>query len=249
MRPLVTVYITNNNYGIFLKKSIQSVLDQSYKNIYLIIVDDNSNDNSKKILKEYKSKDKIKIIYNKKKRGLIKNANLAIKNSKGKFILRLDADDYLRKDAIKLMIKKIKNNRGAKMIFPDFYNVNVKSKIKSIFKYKHKLYYNFNDQPAHGACSLINLQFLKKIGGYNETFNRQDGHYLWYSILFKKFNILHINKPLFFYRKHKKNLSKNKKKILYNRLKIINYFLKKYHYVQELTHQKKLTKKKIKRLH
>ena len=69
MRPLVTVYITNNNYGIFLKKSIQSVLDQSYKNIYLIIVDDNSNDNSKKILKEYKSKDKIKIIYNKKKRS------------------------------------------------------------------------------------------------------------------------------------------------------------------------------------
>ena len=87
---------------------------------------------------------------------------------------------------------------------------------------------------------------FKKIGGYNETFNRQDGHYLWYSILFKKFNILHINKPLFFYRKHKKNLSKNKKKILYNRLKIINYFLKKYHYVQELTHQKKLTKKKLK---
>ena len=51
------------------------------------------------------------------------------------------------------------------MIFPDFYNVNVKSKIKSIFKYKHKLYYNFNDQPAHGACSLINLQFLKKLAG------------------------------------------------------------------------------------
>ena len=48
--PLVSVYITNYNYGRFLKKSIDSVLNQTLQNFELIIIDDNSTDNSKKIL-------------------------------------------------------------------------------------------------------------------------------------------------------------------------------------------------------
>ena len=73
--------------------------------------------------------------------------------------------------------------------------------------------------------------------GILRLFNRQDGHYLWYSILFKKINILQLLN-LYFFIENIKKFKKNKKKNLYNRLKIINYFLKKYHYVQELTHQK-----------
>ena len=56
MNNLVTVYITNFNYGKYLEKSIQSVLKQSYKNLFLIIIDDNSKDNSKEILLNYKKK-------------------------------------------------------------------------------------------------------------------------------------------------------------------------------------------------
>ena len=58
MNNLVTVYITNFNYGKYLEKSIQSVLKQSYKNLFLIIIDDNSKDNSKEILLNYKKKKK-----------------------------------------------------------------------------------------------------------------------------------------------------------------------------------------------
>ena len=48
MKNLVTVYITNRNYGKYLDQSIQSVINQEYKNIFLIIIDDASSDNSKK---------------------------------------------------------------------------------------------------------------------------------------------------------------------------------------------------------
>ena len=52
--PLVTIYITNRNYGAYLEKAIHSTLNQTYKNIEIIIVDDSSNDNSQKILKDLK---------------------------------------------------------------------------------------------------------------------------------------------------------------------------------------------------
>ena len=218
---------------------------QSYKNIFLIIVDDNSKDNSKEILKKYKNKKNIKIFFNKGKNGLIKCANLALKNSKGSYIMRLDADDYLAKDAIKHLVNKIKNKKKTVMIFPNFFTINENSKVISKHRYKHKLRYNLYDKPAHGACCLININFLRKIGGYNEIFDRQDGHYLWYSILSKKKNICHINKFLFYYRMHQHNLSKQKRKILLTRLKIINFFLKKKFFIKEFNSQKKLTEKKL----
>ena len=65
--PLVTIYIPCRNYGKYLRQSIESVLSQTYKDFKILIIDDGSNDNSKKILKNYENHKKIKIIYQKRK--------------------------------------------------------------------------------------------------------------------------------------------------------------------------------------
>ena len=124
----------------------------------------------------------------------------------------MDADDYLHPDALKKMYSKIKKYSNVALIFPDYYWVNDKSKILSRFKYKHKRNYTLKDLPAHGACSLINKKVLIKIGGYSEKFDRQDGYYIWFLILFSQFKIMHYEKPLFYYRKHGKNLSRGSQK-------------------------------------
>ena len=54
--PLITVYIANYNYGQFIKKAINSVLNQTFKNFELIIIDDGSKDKSKMIIKEFQKK-------------------------------------------------------------------------------------------------------------------------------------------------------------------------------------------------
>ena len=90
---------------------------------------------------------------------------------------------------------------------------------------------------------------MRKIGGYNEKFDRQDGYYLWLSILLKKKSIIHSTQPLFFYRKHKNNLSKNKKKILKTRIKILNYFLNKFFKKKkDIVDLKKATEIQIKKI-
>ena len=61
--PLITVYITNHNYGKYLNRAIKSVLVQSFKNFELIVIDDGSNDSSEKIIKRYNNhKKKLKDI-------------------------------------------------------------------------------------------------------------------------------------------------------------------------------------------
>ena len=65
--PLVTIYITNYNYGNFIKEAIDSVLNQTFKNLELIIIDDGSTDNSKEIIEKYKDVDKVRIVYQKNK--------------------------------------------------------------------------------------------------------------------------------------------------------------------------------------
>src|SRR5210317_2136774 len=107
--PLVTVYITNHNYGMYINKAIKSVLNQSFKNFELIIIDDGSIDNSKEIIEKYKNHKKIKIIYQKNK-GLTVSNNLATRLSRGKYIMRLDADDWLDMNALQIMSNYLEKN-------------------------------------------------------------------------------------------------------------------------------------------
>ena len=120
---LISIYITNFNYGNYIEKAIKSAINQTYKSIEIIIIDDASKDISKKILNKYKKNKKIKIIYNKKKNGLVKSSNKAIKASKGKYVLRLDADDFLHPNAIKEMYSQIKNCSDTALVFPNFYEL------------------------------------------------------------------------------------------------------------------------------
>lgn len=95
-KPLVTVIITTYNHGRYLPDSIESVLEQTYLPIELVIVDDGSTDNTKEIVSEYPA---VKYIYQENK-GLSSARNTGVGNSRGDFVVFLDADDMLYPDAI-----------------------------------------------------------------------------------------------------------------------------------------------------
>ena len=84
--PLVTVYITNHNYGKYISKAIMSVLKQSMNSFELIIIDDGSKDNSKKIIDKFKKNKKVISVFQKNK-GLTVSNNLALRLAKGKYIM------------------------------------------------------------------------------------------------------------------------------------------------------------------
>ena len=100
----------NFNGEKYIKSAINSVLNQTFKKWELIIVDDNSNAKTVKILKNYKNK-KIKLIFLKKNKGAAYCRNLAIKNSKGKYLTFLDSDDIWNKKKLSLQYSFMENNQ------------------------------------------------------------------------------------------------------------------------------------------
>ena len=108
-QPLVSIIINCFNGQSYLKKSVSSILNQTYKNWEIIFWDNKSTDNSKKILKNFKDR-RIKYFYSKKFNTLYKSRNLAIKKTKGNFVCFLDTDDFWKKNKLKeqinIMLKK-----------------------------------------------------------------------------------------------------------------------------------------------
>ena len=115
-KNLVSILIINYNNSKLLPRAINSCLDQKYKNIEILIFDDKSTDNSKKILNFYKKNKKVKIFFNKNRKKKIAaldamNGYIKLfKKSKGSLICLLDSDDYFHKSKVH-KIHKIFSNR------------------------------------------------------------------------------------------------------------------------------------------
>ena len=215
----VTVYITNFNYGKYIEQAIQSVLNQSYKNIEILIIDDGSTDNSKEIISKFASDPKITTLF-KKNEGLIAACNTALYNATGNFIIRLDADDWLDENIISIMVDHFKNDSALELIFPDYYEVDKAGNITNIFRRHDFKDVNLHDQSAHGACTMFKTRTLIESGGYDEYFSCQDGVDVWLRYV-KKYKVKNINTPLFYYRMHENNLTKKEGAIIDNRHKIL----------------------------
>jgi glycosyltransferase involved in cell wall biosynthesis len=109
--PLVSVLIPSYNSALYLDESIESILNQTYANWELIITDDCSTDNSVEVAKKYSSKDeRIKVVENKKNRGISGNMNEGLKHCKGKYIGILDADDWSYPYRLKEQVEVMEEN-------------------------------------------------------------------------------------------------------------------------------------------
>jgi|APSaa5957512535_1039671.scaffolds.fasta_scaffold33475_2 glycosyltransferase involved in cell wall biosynthesis len=217
--PLITVYITNHNYGKYIDQAIKSILEQSFQDFELIIIDDGSTDNSKSIIEKYEDYSNIKVVYQNNK-GLTVSNNIALNLAQGEFIVRLDADDYFTKDALKLMVREFENEQLG-MVFGDWYLVADNGEVLGV-EQRHDFQKNVTlyDQPAHGACTMFRKSCLKQLGGYDETITRQDGYELWLRFI-DRFEVGNINVPLFYYRQHSKSLTKDEVKLLDTRSNIL----------------------------
>ncbi len=223
-QPKITIYITNYNYQDYITQSIESVLNQTFQDFELLIIDDGSTDESKTIIEAYRNYPKIQIIYQKNK-GLNITNNIAMRLARGKYIMRLDADDYLEENALELMYKQLENDEQLGLVFPNYFYVDKEgNKIGEEIRHDFSKEVSLLDLPAHGACTMIRLQFLKDIGGYNEDFSCQDGYDLWIKFI-THYKISNLPESLFSYRRHGENLTTNEEKILETRKRIKNTFI------------------------
>lgn len=113
----VSVIIDNYNYGRFLRTAIDSVLEQSYANLELIVVDDGSTDNSRSVIRNICGSDKRATYSFKDNGGQLSGINNGIRLAKGDAVFLLDADDYFESDYIEKAIQVYTDYPGCDFLF------------------------------------------------------------------------------------------------------------------------------------
>lgn len=229
----VTVYILNYNYGRYLSKAIKSVLSQTYKDIEVLVIDDGSTDNSGEILKGFSSQ---VTVIRQQNMGLVKSIIKAFTIAKGDYVVRLDADDWLEETCIEKLVNKIETSNNTALVFPDYFEVDEFGNILRQIK-RHEFSDNVTmlDKPAHGACTLIKKECYFNVGGHNETLKCQDGVDIWLSLT-EKYDVLNVNEPLFYYRKHPQSLTTDENRILSTKGSIYKNHAKRRGFAKEKTY-------------
>lgn len=107
MTKLVSIIVPIYNSSAFLRKCIDSLVSQSYKDIEIVLFDDGSRDDSFKICTQYAEKDNRIKVFSRENRGVSQTRLDAFHNSTGEYITFVDADDYVEEDYVSLMVKHL----------------------------------------------------------------------------------------------------------------------------------------------
>ncbi|WP_418502600.1 glycosyltransferase family 2 protein, partial [Flagellimonas sp.] len=198
--PTVTVYLVNHNYEKYVRQAIDSVLNQSFQDFELIIIDNGSTDGSGRIIEEYTSVDKVLTVFQ-ENIGLNRTNNVAIEMATGRYIMRLDADDYLHPNALEILSGSLDRWTEAGLVFPNYFLVDDKSNMLDIIQRHDFNEVTLLDQPAHGACTMIRRECLEALNGYDESYHCQDGWDLWVRFI-RRYGVRNVDLPLFYYRQH-----------------------------------------------
>lgn len=111
MEELVSVIVPVYNAEVYLRKCIESIINQTYEKLEVILVDDGSTDNSGKICDEYSLKDnRIRVIH-KSNKGLSDTRNKGIEIAQGEYLSFVDSDDYIDRDMIRYIVENMEQNK------------------------------------------------------------------------------------------------------------------------------------------
>ena len=137
MNDLISIVIPIYNASKYLEKCINSVINQTYKNLEIILVNDGSIDNSLDICNDFKDKDnRIKVI-SKKNEGVSKTRNIGIDKCKGKYLMFLDSDDYIDEIYVEKMYTYLTKN-NLSMVTSSMTLVDVNYNVLKVSSYKDK---------------------------------------------------------------------------------------------------------------
>ncbi|MBJ47999.1 MAG: hypothetical protein CMG59_02340 [Candidatus Marinimicrobia bacterium] len=235
--PLISILMPVYNQEEYITSAIKSVLNQTYTNFELIIINDGSSDNTLKKIQSFR--DKRISVYNPGKIGKIKAFNLAYSKSKGKFISLFAGDDTLVKNSLQLRINPILENSNVPMIsLCKLRTFSKNKKFNGLIIPKHK---NGN---MSGGTIMFNNELSKMCFPIPISLGNEDMWIIQHALRFNKVVIKHVPFVGINYRIHDKNsigFEKNftdKSKILKERNVVYKVFLSKY--FKEIDHKARL---------
>lgn len=187
-QPLVTAYIPTRNRVDSLERAIESVIDQTWSPIEIIVVDDASDDGTHALLEKYSSSHSVKVIRNEQSIGAAACRNLAVQQASGEFVAGLDDDDIWRPKRVELLMESFEDGYSGACSHDrlDFGNRELVWKKKPLITLQDLLFYN-----QVGNQILTKRDYIIKSGGYDESLTSAQDYDLWIRLAhdFGPFNV------------------------------------------------------------
>lgn len=220
---MVSVIIVVYNGEKYIQEAIESVRNQTYKDIELVVADDGSTDNTRKIVEKYKD---VVYVYQENK-GEGSARNLGIEASKGEYLAFLDADDLYAPDKIEKQLKILLENNNIDVVYNDLKvvdeNLNYLNILKSegVYEKREDLLANIiYRQVIQGPiCMMMRRKCIKNIKWSEKLIYTVDYEYVIKLAL--KYNFKYLEEPLYIYRRHGNNLSNKHNATVNEEIKII----------------------------
>lgn len=209
----VSIIMPVYNGEKFVRRSIDSILNQTYKGWELIVVNDASSDNSIEVINEYLNNDRIKLVNNEVNLGPAGTRNSGIRHSTGEFVAFLDCDDWWAPTKLEVQIKEMVDNKL------DICSTDVKffyEKSGTFKSYEINRNWDFVRIKRNNfiilSSSIVNKDILIDEPFPLNVFNAVEDWGFWLQIVinFKKVKYRNVNKALTFYSINEENISKNK---------------------------------------
>lgn len=231
MNHLVTVIIPTYNSAQFISEAIESVLNQTYRNFEIVVVDDGSMDNTRRILEPFSKK--IKYIYQENS-GPSKARNTGIQNSKGEYIAFLDADDTWLSEKLELQVKIISNNMHLGLIFTDSLTIENEKLGEKTFLNQKKCYEDllktkncihrpfkilFNENFVVTSTVMVRKKCFDRVGRFDESFSSAEDRELWLR-LSAYYDFALIPRVLIHKRNHSNNIGFDWERCFTSRIKV-----------------------------
>ena len=210
MKPDVSVIMPNYNGENYLYDSIESILDQSFKNFEFIIIDDGSTDKSKL--------DNRIQTYFLKKTGYTNSLNFALTKSYSNLIARMDSDDISLNTRLEKQINFMSLNKnsniavcGSGIRAIDRNNKFLYNKILPEKPFKIKKLLPYQNVIVHPSV-MMRKNIIMSVGGYNPKFEPAEDYDLWLRLLHNKNDFYNLRDPLISYRYHEKSVTSSRLK-------------------------------------
>lgn len=193
--PLISVLLSVYNDDENIKKSIDSILSQSYKNIELLVIDDGSTDHTNEILNSIKDT-RLKIFRNEENLGLTKCLNILIKKSQGQILARQDSDDISLPTRLEVQYSLLNKSQLDACTTRAF----IKNTKKTIPKFSHllpiKFVIKYKNPFIHGTL-MVRKNAVLDIGMYDENIKYAQDYKLFIELLKKNYKIKILKSKLY----------------------------------------------------
>ena len=218
-QPLVSVCLASFNNSSYIEETLNSIYNQDYSPIELIIVDDHSTDNAVAVIEEWISKKGVQaeLISKDQNRGVCNSLNLLLSKAKGIYFTPFASDDLMKRERISKLVEKIHNsNSNTAVVYSDaeFIDKNgfvigycFKGKQTKLIEGKIYLELVSGEFRFPTPSCLIRKEIYDIVGVYDENLLAEDID-MWFRIA-AKFEFTYLEEPLTAYRIHSTSLSKN----------------------------------------